>query len=45
MSIAQIEELLAEATTYYLKTGKNKDEVAHYARLLYVATHTTKENN
>ena len=45
MNVTQIEALLAEATTEYLKTGNNKDEVAYYARLLYVATHTKKENN
>ena len=45
MSITQIETLLTEATTKYLKTGEGKEDVAMYARLLYVATHTTKENN
>ena len=45
MTVTQIETLLMEATSEYLKTGQNKAEVAYYAKLLYVATHTTKENN
>ena len=45
MTVTQIEALLTEASTEYLRTGKNKQEVEYYARLLYVATHTTEENN
>ena len=42
MTITQIEKLLKEASLEYLRTGKNREEVAHYATLLLQAT---KENN
>ena len=42
MSIAQVQQLLAEATAAYLKNGTDseKEEVAYYAYKLYSLTHS-----
>ena len=34
MNANQVAKLLEEASLHYIKTGQNKEEVEHYARML-----------